>query len=210
MCVVMLIALLFGLAVPMLTTFATGFMQGWDATTIEQTVTPTGVVSSVGVLPKKGPMKWSHRIVNTKTGKEENVQLIQALVNAPELSRDDHRMFNIVMPALGFLSLAVCVLFLVFLVDIILSVNRNRIFDKRLEQRLAWCGWLLIIHYAESWAVTILNYMQNTALYEFEEYIVSIIEYPHTSLLLAGIGMLIIGQIFKIARQLKEEQELTI
>ena len=33
---------------------------------------------------------------------------------------------------------------------------------------------------------------------------------PDIALLYSGLGMLLMGQIFKIGRQMKEEQELTI
>ena len=46
--------------------------------------------------------------------------------------------------------------------------------------------------------------------FEFADYNHMITQFPDSALLYSAFGMLLMGQIFKIGRQMKEEQELTI
>ncbi len=209
LCVIMLIALVFITAVPMLGAFGSGFLQGFNASEMKETKIE-GVVTNVGLLPKGSPMKFTHEIKNEKTGQMEKVQINVATINAPKENRRDHTLFNFAMPVLGILSCIVVITIFTIFVKIILSVNRNEIFDARMEKRLGCCGALLILHYVNTGFISLGNYLHNVSLYQFTDYIVSFPAYPSGTVLLAGIGMLLIGQIFRIARQLKEEQELTI
>jgi hypothetical protein len=50
----------------------------------------------------------------------------------------------------------------------------------------------------------------NVQTFEFADYNQLIMQTPDTALLYSAFGMLLMGQIFKIGRTMKEEQELTI
>ncbi|MBQ0115063.1 MAG: DUF2975 domain-containing protein [Bacteroidales bacterium] len=211
-CVIMLVALLLGILTPVIGTigsFTAGFSDGWNSDSVKVEKI-SGTVTAVSLMPLKQPLSFTHEIVNEKTGDTEGVQIVQAMVNSKKVDRSNRLAFNIGMPALGLVSSVIAITFIVFFVKIILAVNRNQIFDKLMERRLAWCGWLLIGYYAVNWTVVLANYFHCKAMFSFAGYAISIVNYPAAAILLAGIGMLLIGQIFGIARHLKEEQELTI
>lgn len=208
-CVLLMVALIFSITVPGLCTFGTGFIQGWtDGDNTTQKV--EGVFTAVSMLPKQGPAHFTHEIYNEKTGKDENMCILTAMVNSPSQSREDHKLFSIGLPIMGVMAVGIIISYLVFFVKIILAVNRNEIFDIKMERRLTWFGALLMAYYALQWAIAISNLIMVRSVYEFHDYILAITNTPHASTLLSGIGMLLIGQIFRIARIMKEEQELTI
>lgn len=209
LCVVMLLALVFVAAAPVVGLLASGYTMGFNRDEMKQTQVK-GSTTSVGVLPKGTPIKFTHEIVNEKNGQVEKMQIVQAIVNSTEEPLAQHAAFNIALPVLGVLTAGVLIAILVIFVKIILAVNRSLIFDQRMERRLAWCGALMIAEYAIEWLITYSNYLHCKSMFEFADYIITIIKYPDGPVLLAGVGMLLIAQIFKIARQLEEEQELTI
>jgi hypothetical protein len=79
-----------------------------------------------------------------------------------------------------------------------------------METQLAWGGWSVFGMYVLGWATQLTNYILNVQTFEFADYNQMIMQYPDTALLYSAFGMLLMGQIFKIGRQMKEEQELTI
>ena len=56
----------------------------------------------------------------------------------------------------------------------------------------------------------VLNLYRNMALFDFEQYNMRINTYPSVTIMLAGLGLLLIAEIFSMARTMKEEQALTI
>jgi hypothetical protein len=79
-----------------------------------------------------------------------------------------------------------------------------------MEKQLTWGGWAVLGMYILGWVTVLINHLMNVQTFEFADYNQLIMQTPDTALLYSAFGMLLMGQIFKIGRTMKEEQELTI
>ena len=212
LCLIMLLAVFFSIFVPMATTFSTGFVHGWASEDDSRVgIHPiTGVMNSVEMLPRQALKVFHDSIYNKKTNEMEGIQIFHCLVHSPKVNRGDFPVYSTVVTLSGLALLVLSILFLVVFIKIILAVNKGKIFDAKMEKRMAQCGFLLIGCYGLSWLNTYLQYAHNKCLYDFDNYNICILQHPNAAYLLGGIGLLLVGQIFKIARKMKEEQELTI
>lgn len=209
-CVLMLVVLFLSAVVPVAFSFTKGFSAGWESTDNEN-ARIEGIVNTVQILPKGMPMfEYHDSLYNNVTQQMEGVNPLLVIVNSKTLSRDDYAAYNATMTISGLVKFVAAIVFVVFFIKIILAVRKGRIFDILMEKRLTWCGSILVLYYAIDWLITCVQYHHNLQLYDFEHYLVTINEYPECSVVISGISMLLIGQIFKIARRMKEEQELTI
>ena len=102
------------------------------------------------------------------------------------------------------------IIFWISFIKLIIGVNKGRIFEQRTESLLAWGGWSVFAMYILNWTEVLVNHFTNVAEFEFSEYNMIILNMPDTALLYSAFGMLLMGQIFRIGREMKEEQELTI
>ena len=165
-------------------------------------MTPVEMMPKMSYLMETAP---ADSIVNMKTG--EKIPLMTVIgILMPEKS--NNRMM--VLQATGSLGTIFIIIFLVAFIKLVIAVNKGRIFEKRTETLLSWGGWSVLGIYVLGWVNTLYNYLMNVYEFEFELYDLRIIEKPDVALLYAAFGMLLVGQIFKIGRQMKEEQELTI
>jgi hypothetical protein len=165
-------------------------------------MTPVEMMPKVDYLME---MKTGDSIVNLKTGEKMPMMTLQGIV-LPE--NGSNRM--VVMQGVGHLCFALIIVFLVAFIKLIISVNKGRIFEKSMETQLAWGGWTVFAMYVLGWASTLYTYFLNVQEFEFEVYDLCIVQMPDIALLYSAFGMLMVGQIFKIGRKMKEEQELTI
>ncbi len=145
-------------------------------------------------------------IVNLKTGEKMPILIASGIV-LPE-NGNSSRM--IVMQGIGHLGFFLIIVFLVAFIKLVVTVNKGGIFEKSMERQLAWGGWAVFGMYVLGWISTLYNYILNMQEFEFEAYNIEILQKPDIALLYSAFGMLLMGQIFKIGRQMKEEQELTI
>lgn len=209
-CVLMLVVLFLAAVVPVAISFTKGFSAGWKSVD-NKNARVEGVVNTVQILPKGMPMLEYHdSLYNNATQQMEGVNPLLVIVNSKTLNRGDYTAYNTTMTISGLVKFIAAIVFVVFFIKIILAVKKGRIFDELMEKRLTWCGLILVIYYAIDWLITCVQYNHNLQIYDFEHYFVTINEYPECSVVISGISMLLIGQIFKIARRMKEEQELTI
>lgn len=144
-------------------------------------------------------------IVNLKTGEKMPMMTVMGIV-MPE--NGINRMG--VLQGISYLNIALVIVFFVAFIKLVISVNKGRIFEKSTETQLAWGGWSVFAMYLTGWVVELYNYFVNMQEFEFEAYDLTIIQMPDIALLYSAFGMLLFGQIFKIGRKMKEEQELTI
>ena len=144
-------------------------------------------------------------IVNLKTGEKMPMMTVMGIV-MPE--NGINRMG--VLQGISYLNTALVIVFFVAFIKLVISVNKGRIFEKSTEIQLAWGGWSVFAMYLTGWVVELYNYFVNVQEFEFEAYDLTIIQMPDIALLYSAFGMLLFGQIFKIGRKMKEEQELTI
>lgn len=165
-------------------------------------------MTPVEMMPKEDylmEMNAGDSIVNLKTGEKMPMMTFQGIV----LPKDGGKRM-LVMQGIGHLSFALIIVFLVAFIKLVIAVNKGRIFEKSMETQLAWGGWAVLGMYLLNWVGTFYNYVLNVQEFEFEAYRLEILQMPDIALLYSGLGMLLMGQIFKIGRNMKEEQELTI
>ena len=165
-------------------------------------MTPVEMMPKMSYLMETAP---ADSIVNMKTGEKMPMMTVAGIL-MPEKS--SNRMM--VLQATGSLETLFIIIFLVAFIKLVIAVNKGRIFEKRTETLLSWGGWSVLGIYVLDWVNTLYNYLMNVHEFEFELYDLRIMQKPDVALLYAAFGMLLVGQIFKIGRQMKEEQELTI
>jgi hypothetical protein len=115
-----------------------------------------------------------------------------------------------ILQGIGYFNWVFLIIFWIAFIKLIIAVNKGRIFEKSMETQLAWGGWAVFGMYVLGWVTQLTNHIMNVQAFEFADYNQMIMQYPDTALLYSAFGMLLMGQIFKIGRQMKEEQELTI
>ena len=156
-------------------------------------------------MMQKNPLEIPDSIVNEKTGEKMPLMTVVGVV----WSKDAGNRMQI-LQGIGYISWVFLVIFWIAFIKLIIAVNKGRIFEKSMETQLAWGGWSVFGMYVLGWATQLTNYILNVQTFEFADYNQMIMQYPDTALLYSAFGMLLMGQIFKIGRQMKEEQELTI
>lgn len=95
-------------------------------------------------------------------------------------------------------------------IKLIRQVNRGEIFDISTERKFQRLGWLMIVGYALEWLLLFIDYSLANIELMLKEYDIVLGEHSSVLLLVSGVGLLIIEQIFVMARKMREEQELTI
>ena len=95
-------------------------------------------------------------------------------------------------------------------IKLIRQVNRGEIFDISTERKFQRLGWLMIVGYALEWLLLFIDYSLANIELMLKDYDIVLGEHPSVLLLVSGVGLLIIEQIFVMARKMREEQELTI
>ena len=156
-------------------------------------------------MMRKNPLEIPDSIVNEKTGEKMPLMTVVGVVWSKDAG---NRMM--IIQGIGYFNWIFLIIFWIAFIKLIIAVNKGRIFDKSMETQLAWGGWAVFGMYALGWVTTLTNHIMNVQAFEFADYNQMIMQYPDTALLYSAFGMLLMGQIFKIGRQMKEEQELTI
>lgn len=205
----MLVALAAVLVLPSLVTFSSGFMDGWSSEDKQPGYHPVhNSTSMVQMMPRKAMFPDS--IHNMTSGDFEDMMVMSAVIRSKTEPSMSDPLFTVGSPVIGVVTVMLGIFLVVMLVKIVISINRNQLFDKKMQTRLAQGGWALIAMYILNWMVVFINYRHNCALYNFDDYVCTIVNFPPATLLISGIAMLLVGQVFAIAQRMKEEQELTI
>ena len=156
-------------------------------------------------MMRKNPLEITDSIVNEKTGEK---MAFMPIVGAVWSKDAGNRMQKI--QTIGYFNWVFIIIFWIAFIKLIIAVNKGKIFEKSMETQLAWGGWSVFGMYVLGWVTELTNHILNMQTFEFADYNHMIIQFPDTALLYSAFGMLLMGQIFKIGRQMKEEQELTI
>ncbi|MBO7580457.1 MAG: DUF2975 domain-containing protein [Bacteroidaceae bacterium] len=156
-------------------------------------------------MMRKNPLEITDSIVNEKTGEKMAFMPVVGVV----WSKDVGNRMRIIQ-AIGYFNWVFMIIFWIAFIKLIIAVNKGKIFEKSMETQLAWGGWSVFGMYVLGWVTQLTNHFLNVQTFEFADYNHMITQFPDTALLYSAFGMLLMGQIFKIGRQMKEEQELTI
>ncbi len=214
LCIIIVLLSIWGMTSPMILT-STSNMYGEGKTEKDffermKSLNLSGPTEMIQLWPKDADHWFADSIYNKKSGKVEPMQIFNAQIHssAVKMSDSNEGLYAMLRGiSLGIIMIAFTIIF----ISIIISVNRGKIFTRSLEKRLSLCGWLLILEYILKY---LYNYYQHgvlAGLYDFDNYVISDYQDPMiTFFAISGVGMLLIAQIFAIARKMKEEQDLTI
>lgn len=212
-CVLMLIAIVGGLTLDLVTGMdmaVDAFMDGWNSVPNcdeQQSDQPTMI--SYAALRAVDNGHYGYAIPNRKTNRMEPMQLTG--IKFKTAQKDPLNSWtNLSIGVCSWIFVIAIVMFWFHFIKLILAVNRGMAFDRPVERRLRFIGWLLIVMYAAEWGMELLFYRANGGMIDVPGYEVVMDDHPSLMLLLTGIGMLLVSQIFAIGRRMKEEQELTI
>lgn len=107
-------------------------------------------------------------------------------------------------------ALAMTVLVVMALVSFYIYVRRGKVFPRRNITWLTWAGALMI---AVSLGMDISTYLERTLaldLLKDSQWVPSAVAEVHVTRILFGLTIIFLAEIFKIGREIQEEQELTI
>lgn len=212
LCIVIVLLSIWGFVNPMVQTTN---MYGDGKTEVDffqrmESLNLSGPTEIIKLWPKNTDYWFADSIYNKKSGKVEPMQIYEAQVHSSVVKASDSpELFYSMLRgiSLGLIMMAFTCVF----ISIIISVNRGKIFTKSLENRLSFCGCLLILEYILKYLYGYYQAGVLAELYEFDSYNLSNYSDPMiTFFAIGGVGLLLIAQIFAIARKMKEEQDLTI
>ena len=216
-CGLLIAAIVFGIGLTMVQTgyqMYTGGKAGWELAKKEQAngvkrdpfwgMKMINEMAPVQMM-RKNPLEITDSIVNEKTGEKMGFMPVVAVV----WSKDAGNRMQMIQ-TIGDFNWVFIIIFWIAFIKLIIAVNKGKIFEKSMETQLAWGGWSVFGMYVLGWVTELTNHILNMQTFEFADYNHMIIQFPDTALLYSAFGMLLMGQIFKIGRQMKEEQELTI
>ena len=216
-CGLLIAAIVFGIGLTMVQTgyqMYTGGKAGWELAKSDHENgvkrDPLWAMRMVNEMApvemmRKNPLEITDSIVNEKTGEKMGFMPVVGVV----WSKDAGNRMQIIQ-TIGYFNWVFMIIFWIAFIKLIIAVNKGRIFEKSMETQLAWGGWSVLGMYVLGWVTQLTNLFLNVQTFEFADYNHMITQFPDTALLYSAFGMLLMGQIFKIGRQMKEEQELTI
>ena len=209
-CGLLIAAIVFGIGLTMVQTgyqMYTGGKAGWELAKKEQAngvkrdpfwgMKMINEMAPVQMM-RKNPLEITDSIVNEKTGEKMGFMPVVAVV----WSKDAGNRMQMIQ-TIGDFNWVFIIIFWIAFIKLIIAVNKGKIFEKSMETQLAWGGWSVFGMYVLGWVSELTNHILNMQTFEFADYNHMIIQFPDTALLYSAFGMLLMGQIFKIGRQMK-------
>lgn len=208
-CILLLAAVVFSLFTAA-QKFVAGFSQGWNDATIEmQRSAGTANYEAYELtLQANAPRRCELVLTNTATGKTDSLRVSQAMAWVATSQRPTESLPVIVDKMVLIALVPLCfIAFWVVFIRLVWAVNRGEDFGTSTTRRLRLMGWLLIGLYASEW---IFHLITLPPAISYEGYRVSSPADTDPMLLVSGIGLLAVGQLFAVGQRMKEENELTI
>ena len=208
-CILLLAAVVFSLFTAA-QKFVAGFSQGWNDATIEvqRSAGAANYEAYELTLQANDPRRCELALTNTATGKTDSLRVSQAMVWVATSQRPTESLPVIVGKMVLIALVPLCfIAFWVVFIRLVWAVNRGEDFGTSTTRRLRLMGWLLIGLYASEW---IFHLITLPPAISYEGYRVSSPADTDPMLLVSGIGLLVVGQLFAVAQRMKEENELTI
>ncbi len=164
------------------------------------------------VLPIEGLHTYPERITNSVTGQEVRAEANNFKIRIENSNIDIpvyikvFRGFIIVLSVV-FLAGIVYLPFLFF--SVIKSATKGKILEPKVIHKIQRIGYILIIYYLIDSLAYFSDYLVAQYVMTFEKYR-AVIDLSDFGLLFLGLVTLLMTEILKVSRQLKEEQDLTI
>ena len=93
---------------------------------------------------------------------------------------------------------------------LIRDINHGEIFTRDTERGFRYMAVAMLLFYACEWIFAISRYLNEAHILQMKDFEVALSDTPTGYTLICGVFLLIVAQIFTVAREMKEEQELTI
>ncbi|MBQ0048372.1 MAG: DUF2975 domain-containing protein [Prevotellaceae bacterium] len=168
---------------------------------------PQNTMTSIELFPKHLLTGTNDSILNKKTGNMVGIQPLHVIATPNDATHINRNTF---MGFIGWIEMALMVVFWIAFIKFIITVNKGQLFERKMEKQMEWGGWSVFGIYILELASVFINYFLNVQEFDFADFDIAIYQVPEPSLLYSAFGMLLLGQIFRIGRKMKEEQELTI
>lgn len=168
----------------------------------------TGITTLVELQSKDDAFNFHIR--NNKTGETEAFQPQQIRIRT-NMDSDAFDSFGVLGGCTAFVCIVSLLMMLYGLVRVVLLVRKGQYFTTQVEKylKLIGCGGIMI--WIGQLALAVTTYYMCNAMFELEGFKVVVYDLLPTSFnMYLGLGMLIIAQIFAMARKMKEEQDLTV
>lgn len=164
------------------------------------------------VLPIEGLHTYPEKIINSVTGQEVRAEANNYKIRIENSNIDIPvyvKVFRgfIIALSVVFLSGIIYLPFLFF--SVIKSATKGKILEPKVIRNIQRIGYILIIYYIIDSLAYFSDYLVAQYVMTFEKYR-AVIDVSDFGLLFLGLVTLLMTEILKVSRQLKEEQDLTI
>lgn len=188
--------------------FKAGYKEGHETTT-----TPWYMRTlHLKVIPTEGIYSYPEKITNTLTAQE-----ISAEPNYLKLKLDNSnieiplylKIFRGIIVALSVLALVSTIYLPFIFFSVVKSATKGKILEYDVIRKIQQIGYILVFYYLMDSLTYFSDYLISQHVIVLEKYR-AIIDLSDFGLLLLGLVTLLMTEILKVSRQLKEEQDLTI
>lgn len=217
-CLMFILAVGFGITVDFVTGFndmRNGFVEGWRTADEDWDKVAPYIYKDIPVTFRTKSFSTSNAIgkdsiYNENTQEKEAINYNRITVQVPKDKAQSTTTCDIFIGVGSILVAIGCLGFWVIFFLVIRSVKRGDVFLSSVASYLNKAAIFMLLVYVGEWVLTWTHYeyvkeMVNIANYE----IVPDIEFSNSNLYIA-FGLLLLAQIIKHGKDLREEQELTI
>lgn len=149
-------------------------------------------------------------VFNEKTGQWIQAQYRGTIVVEQPLVNKDYIWANALIVLSSFIILIAAVILFIAFIRLILKINKSIIFHWTNVHKLRWIGSCMLVMFVAFGISGWMHNLINEANIGLKDYIISYEGVWDFQLLISGLGVLLIAEIFAIGLRLQEEQELTI
>lgn len=209
-CILLLIAVAFSLSSAAVD-FVKGFKQGLaDANVMVQDQQRGCSYESYDLnLQSNNPARRELAMVNQATGQTDSLRISEVTAWIATDAQHEKSGWALLGECVVLLAMLGCFLvFWVVFVRLVLAVNRGDNFNASVVRSLRLMGWLILAIYAGEWLAHLFG-MPPAVDYEGYTVTSSSIDCDNM-LLVVGIGLQVVSQLFAVGQKMKEENDLTI
>lgn len=208
-CILLLIAVAFSLFTAA-QHFVEGFNSGYADATLEFQDRATGKTCKPYILDLRShnPARRELAMTNTMTGNTDSLRVSKVTAWVVAEGTGSTPVLVTIGNMLVLLAMSGCCLaFWVVFIRLMLAVNRGEDFGESATRRLRLMGWYIIAIYLGEW---LLLAFDTTPAVAYAGYDVSLHSEIDSMLLVIGLGLLMVSQLFAVGQKMKEENDLTI
>lgn len=189
--------------------FKAGFKQGQESSKSSSWYMYT---FHLKVLPTEGLHTYPDKLTNTLTGEEIKAESSNYKIKIGNSNVDIPAYLKAFRGLIIVLSIVflIGILYLPFLFfSVVKSASKGKILESKVIRRIQRIGYILIIYYLIDTLAYLCDYLIAKHVIALENY-KTVIDFSDFGLLFLGLVTLLMTEILKVSRQLKEDQDLTI